>query len=103
MIKRYTVLMSALLLAFSSCSDRDAVRLMDDVESYIHSDPVRALSELECVDRSRLRSRSATARFSLLYTMALDKTEQMPDNDSTIRPALDYYRRHGSIDDRIKS
>ncbi|MDE6872395.1 MAG: hypothetical protein K2J62_09805, partial [Bacteroidales bacterium] len=103
MIKRYTVLMSALLLAFSSCSDRDAVRLMDDVESHIHADPVRALSELECVDRSRLRSRSATARFSLLYTMALDKTEQMPDNDSTIGPALDYYRRHGSIDDRIKS
>ncbi|MDE6870608.1 MAG: hypothetical protein K2J62_00625, partial [Bacteroidales bacterium] len=103
MIKRYTVLMSALLLAFSSCSDRDAVRLMDDVESYIHADPVRALSELEGVDRSRLRSRSATARFSLLYTMALDKTEQMPDNDSTIRPALNYYRRHGSIDDRIKS
>lgn len=101
MKKTYIILLPLLFLL--SCTDNEALMLFDEVESYIHAEPERALEALEDMDSSGLRSRKGRARYSLLYTMALDKNWQTPTDESFIMPAVEYYRSHGNVDDRIKS
>lgn len=103
LMKKRCIVVFPFLFLLLSCTDKEALALFDEVESYIHAEPERALEVLEGVDSSRLVSRRGRARYSLLYTMALDKTWQTPTDESFIRPALEYYRRHGTADDRIKS
>ncbi|MCM1176500.1 MAG: hypothetical protein NC308_02420 [Clostridium sp.] len=101
-MRRYLILLSALLIALS-CADESVLGHLDDVESYIHDDPWRARHELEELSGSLPRSRKVRARYSLLYTMAVDKTDKELKDDSSLLPALEYYRHHGTVDDRIKS
>ncbi len=101
MKKSYIILLPLLMLL--SCTDKESLMLFDEVESYIHVEPERALEVLEDMDSSGLRRRKGRARYSLLYTMALDKNWKTPTDESFIMPAVEYYRRHGNVDDRIKS
>ena len=64
---------------------------------------IRTLALLDTLDRSRLRTRGAKARHALLYSQALDKNYIELTTDSIIRPAAQYYARHGSPNDRLKA
>ena len=66
-------------------------------------DSAVALALLDTLDRSRLRTRGAKARHALLYSQALDKNWIDLSTDSIIKPAVRYYARHGSPDDRLKA
>ena len=59
----------------------------------MRSHPEQALRILESIDASRLSGRRQRARYSLLYSQALDKNYVDPDNDSLIRVAYQYYSR----------
>lgn len=63
--------------------------------------PDLALSILDTLDRSRLCSRKLIARHSLLYSQALEKNDILLETDSVIAPAVKYYKRHGSPDERL--
>ena len=54
---------------------------------------------MSCVDDTR----GAKARHALLYSQALDKNWIDLSTDSIIKPAVRYYARHGSPDDRLKA
>ena len=80
--------------AVMSCVDDSAV---------MEEHPDSALTLLDTLDRSRLTTREARARHALLYSPALDKNYIELTTDSVIRPAAQYYARHGKPNDRLKA
>ncbi len=92
------------LCAVLSCSDDSAVvEELDWAEAVMEEHPDSALALLDTLDRNRLRTRGAKARHALLYSQALDKNWIDLSTDSIIKPAVRYYARHGSPDDRLKA
>ena len=94
------VVLSAFL---TSCSDRDVLRTLDDVDTYISERPDSALAVLDSLSGTDIRGREANARFALLYSMALDKNYIDLTDDSLINVAVGWYRRHGTADERLKA
>lgn len=90
--------------AVMSCVDDSAVVTeLDWAEAVMEAHPDSALALLDTLDRNRLRTRGAKARHALLYSQALDKNWIDLSTDSIIKPAVKYYARHGSPDDRLKA
>lgn len=74
---------------------------LDRAEAVMEEYPDSTLALLDSLDRSRLVTREARARHSLLYSQALDKNYIDLSTDSIINPAVKYYSRHGSHDYRL--
>ncbi len=102
-------------MMLASCESARTRRVLDDVASFIEARPDSALAVLESVKPAEfgaadpsdsalvLRTRSGRARFSMLYSMALDKNYIDLTSDSIVAPAIAYYSRHGRPDDRLKA
>ena len=105
-MKRY-IIAAISILAFAasmvSCTDHEVIRQLDDVEAYLSEHPDSALSVLDSMSAESIRGREANAKFALLYSMALDKSYIDATNDSLINIAVDWYRKHGTADERLKS
>ena len=77
------------------CTPLKVKNTLKDVESYISERPDSALTVLESIDRSDLRSRRSEAHHALLHAMALDKNYIDVTDDSLASVAVRYYRKHG--------
>ena len=86
----------------SSCGNREAERVMDSAEDVMWTRPDSALAALESIDTLSLKTKAQRARYSLLYTMALDRNHITIRDLRVIKSAASYYERHGSKDDRMK-
>ena len=89
-------------MAFSSCGNSEAGRVMDSAEDVMWTRPDSALVALESIDTLGLKTKAQRARYSLLYTMALARNHRDIPDLRIIKPAAGYYDRHGSKDDRMK-
>ena len=105
-MKRY-IIAAISILAFAasmvSCTDHEVIRQLDDVEAYLSEHPDSALSVLDSLSTADIRGREANAKFALLYSMALDKSYIDATDDSLINIAVDWYRKHGTAGERLKS
>ena len=90
-------------LFLTSCGGRRVMRDLLNIESYINERPDSALSALRQIDTLSLRTKAEIAKYSLLHAMALDKNYIDTADTRIIMPAVDYYGRHGSPEDRLKS
>ena len=92
------LLLILLLLPFylTSCQKSEAVRLMNGIETYIQTRPDSALAVLSQIDTSLLRQPKERAQFALLYAIALDKNYIDTTDIRVIRPAVEYYPKHGT-------
>lgn len=88
---------------FVSCSDKTVSSRLDMAASSIEDNPESSLSILESIDRQDLSTRSLRARFSLLYSIALDKNYVDLQSDSIIAPALKYYKNRGSAEEKFQT
>lgn len=93
------LLMSALVM---SCGNKEAARIMNSAENVMWTRPDSALATLESIDTLALKTKAQRARYSLLYTMALDRNHLTIPNLRVIKLAANYYERHGSNDDKMK-
>lgn len=90
-------------LILSGCGQKAVVEHeLSRVKSYMHSQPDSALSIIQKIDPSDISRRSTRARYSLLYSQALDKNAIDLTSDSLIRPAVEYYNSHGRKIDKAK-
>ena len=88
----YFCLLLVISFVFSSChSDRS--RILVSAYSMVDSLPDSALSLLKKVKYAELPEKDK-AEYSLLFTMAQDKSGLDVDNDSLIRIAYDWYQQH---------
>ena len=103
MLFRITAAVLTCCAVLSCVDDSAVVEELDWAEAVMEEHPDSALALLDTLDRSRLRTRGAKARHALLYSQALDKNWIDLSTDSIIKPAVKYYARHGSPDDRLKA
>lgn len=103
---RYAFLLNTLFLAIAflpSCTVRKTDRILRDVDTYIQSRPDSALYTLRAIDPDLLSSRKTRAHYSLLHAMALDKNYIDTTDRSVVTPAVKYYARYGSAEQKMKS
>lgn len=96
------VAVSIAVAASCSCGDKEAGKKMDAADAVMWTQPDSALAALESIDTLSLKTRARRARYSLLYTMALDRNGVDTADLRIIQPAVQYYERYGSNDDKMK-
>ena len=96
-----TVTVFTFLLA--SCGRSGITARLSDIESYIDSRPDSALAAIRQIDTAALRGRAAKAKYALLHAIALDKNYIDTADTRIVQPAVDYYDRHGSPEERLKA
>ncbi|MDE6695994.1 MAG: hypothetical protein K2K25_03860 [Muribaculaceae bacterium] len=72
-------------------------------EQIMNAQPDSALSILNSIDSGCLEGKKEWARFSLLKSMALDKNFVDTTVFDVLQPAIDYYLKKGSADDRLRT
>lgn len=92
---------AAVVLLSCSKADLETERTLEDVASFIEERPDSALTILDTMDSFSLTTSALKARHSLLLAMARDKNYIDDTTDSIIAPAVSWYRRHGSADEKL--
>lgn len=93
----------AVMVLSCSCHPDPARRSLDTAEELMWSEPDSSLVILESIDTSSLNTSKIKARYSLLYSMALDKNYIDTTDISIIEPALVFYGRKGCSRDKMLS
>lgn len=93
----------ALLVSCGSGLRSRTVAALDDVETYINERPDSALMVLRALDSTAVRGRALRARMALLHSMALDKCYIDLQTDSILAPAVSYYGRRGTPDEKLRT
>ena len=88
----------ALLLIALSCGRTPIGNRLQDIYGFIQDHPDSALAVLEGLGEPRDRSGRDFADYRLLMAMALDKNYVDVDSDTLVRPAVEYFSRHGPKD-----
>ena len=88
---------------FVSCGNQEIKHTLSEVERCICEHPDNALETLRGMDQSSLNTKKLRAWFALLYAIALDKNYIDTTDVSVIMPAVNYYKRHGSPDEKLKT
>ena len=92
------------VLALLSCSRVEGGKVGDVLDcaySLMEERPDSALALLESIPEESLYSRRLLARRSLLLAMARDKNCIDDTTDAVIAPAVDWYRRYGTADEKL--
>ena len=98
------ILTVCLLFIMVSCAREQSLSELIGIESYISERPEEALAALDSLSSSGdISGREANAKFALLYSIALDKNGIDSADDSLINVAVNWYRRHGSADEKLKA
>lgn len=99
----YLFLLPVFILA-ESCETKDVQSRLREADTFITCrHPDSALVILRQVDTTRLRTAKGRASFSLLYAIALDKNSIDTTDVRVVMPAVQYYDRHGSSQQQMKS
>ena len=86
----------------AACTTHQGTRAqLDQAEALMTELPDSALAILQQVDDAQLTTNALQARFALLLSMALDKNYIDIASDSLIRPAVEYYEKHGTDRDKM--
>lgn len=100
------LLISILLLSLilPSCNPfKTATERMDRAEDAINTAPEQALASLDSIRRTTLITAPRRARYALLKAMALDKCCIDTTDINLIMPAVRYYTRKGSPDEKMRT
>lgn len=98
------ILLLCIGLVFLISCGRDISRQsLADIESILDSSPDSALALIRQIDTASLRGKAAKAKFSLLHAIALDKNYIDTADTRVVQPAVDWYDRHGSPEQRLKA
>lgn len=89
---------------FIGCNhDSKALTSMDRAERLISEAPDSALTVLKSIDRDALHGDREQARYALLMSMALDKNYVDTTSFDILQPAIDYYLKKGSTDEKLRT
>ncbi len=94
----------SLTMALPACRrDNDAEARLDAAERLMESRPDSALLILDSIQAPTLHGESRKARFALLKSIALDKNYIDTTTFDVIQPAIDYYLKKGTPDQRLRT
>ena len=96
-------LIAAIIPTLFSCTGLNVKRALNDVEAYIMESPDSALTVLESIERSSLKTQRSKAHHALLHARALDKNYIDVTDDSLAQVAVDFYQKHGPMRNRARA
>lgn len=104
-IRLLIVLILSTLLLTMICCDRHskAWGKMDLAENLMESKPDSSLVILDNISQSDLKGNKESARYALLKSIALDKNFIDTTTFDIINPAIIYYEKHGSPDEKFRT
>ncbi len=92
------------IVCLVSCNKRaDYYNTLLQVESQIEENPQEALTTLQQIDTDNLSGRRMRAKYSLLYSIALDKNYIDTTDIEILQPAIAYYGKKGTPTDKLKT
>lgn len=97
-----TLLFILIFAMIYSCKDSN-VDILNNVENIIQETPDSALIILKKINKEKLRSNSTKAKYALYMSMALDKNYIDTTTFDVIQPAIDYYLKNGSPDEKFRT
>lgn len=97
------IILSLSLFLSASCISRQTSATLNDIETYIQSSPDSALAVIRAIDSSTLTTRSLKAHYALLHAMALDKNWIDTTDVNVVMPAVKYYSKYGTADQKMKA
>ena len=104
MNKITVLIITTLMLVVSGCGERsESSRKMDEAWRLMESAPDSSLMILESMDSIILKKDKDRARYALLKSMALDKNVIDTTTFDVLQPAIDYYPKHGSPDEKLRT
>lgn len=91
-------------MVFAAC-DRNTPILeqMDMAENLMNTKPDSALTILENIPVTNIKGKEIAARYALLKSMALDKNYIDTTTFDVLQPAIDYYLKKGSPDEKLRT
>lgn len=106
MLTRFYICLMVLtvMATMTGCSnDSRAWQQMNDAERIMENHPDSALLILEDMSDWELKRGKESARYALLKSMAYDKNYIDKTTFDVLKPALDYYLKKGTPDERLKT
>lgn len=94
---------TALICVVCNRSPKELQQNMDEAEKILSSHPDSGLRILEDIDTTLLKGREDKARYALLKSIALDKNYVDTTSFQVLQPAMDYYEKKGSADEKLKT
>lgn len=92
------------MLLLASCrKGEETNRVLAESEALMNEYPDSSLVILQALDISQIKTQAAKAKYSLLYSMALDKNRIDVKSDSIIKVAVDYYSSREDSEDLFLS
>lgn len=101
-VSQFLIIFFAIIL-FGCQRHSEAWSKLEDAEAIMHQHPDSALAVLSDIDKSMLRGKEEKARYALLKSQALDKNYIDTTTFDVLQPAIDYYLKKGSPDERLKT
>lgn len=99
----YSITILLVLSSLVSCGNAEMTNELKDINSYIRECPDSALVVLRGMDQRRLNTKRLRAEYALLHAMALDKNYIDTTDVSVVMPAVEYYRKYGNSDDKLRA
>lgn len=101
----YLLLFILMPLAYGvvSCSDSKEQEMLNRAEMLIESNPDSALRLLFSIDRRDFYNKRQRAQYALMMSMALDKNSIDTTTFDVLKPAIDYYLKYGSSDEKLRT
>ena len=76
---------------------------MNMAEDFLNTKPDSALTILENIPVTNIKGKEAAARYALLKSMTLDKNYIDTTTFDVLQPAIDYYIKNGSPDEKLRT
>ena len=93
-----------IILLFASCNRNTAtLEEMRMAENLMDSKPDSALTILENIPVTNIKGKEIAARYALLKSIALDKNYIDTTTFDVLQPAIDYYLKKGSPDEKLRT
>ena len=93
-----------IILLFASCNRKTAIlEEMGMAENLMDSKPDSALTILENIPVTIIKGKEIAARYALLKSIALDKNYIDTTTFDVLQPAIDYYLKKGSPDEKLRT
>ena len=104
-VRFITIIFLSIILQMAVCCNRhsEADSRMDKAESLMVSKPDSALMILDSITPEMLSGKKVKARYALLKSMALDKNYIDTTTFDVLQPAIDYFLKNGSADEKLRT
>jgi hypothetical protein len=103
--KLCNIIITLIIIVLVAACDRNIsiLKQMDMAEDLMNTKPDSAITILENIPITNIKSKKIAARYALLKSMALDKNYIDTTTFDVLQPAIDYYLKKGTPNEQLRT